>query len=208
MLHDSLCDLLATGPSNHEKHLNKFFKICGMGCWRLDLVTCSRLILVAKNACFAQIGLYSRQFSKLFSFPCITCLFIVLSASPSSKITIFSHKTSIFFINPSSIFKKRYGFSLILKVFYVSSPRFLGFCVFVEIWKYDVRIWLSMFCWVLFMGFVGFVSIMLIIHVLHVCFSFLCIIPYLCRVVYIMSMIKCLIDVFLCLFGFHGIQWV
>ena len=54
---------------NHEKHLNKIFKICGMGFWRLDLVTCSRLILVVKNACFAQKGLYSRQFSKTIQFP-------------------------------------------------------------------------------------------------------------------------------------------
>ena len=109
--------------------------------WRLNLATCSWLIPVAKNACFAQIGLNPRKISKNFSFfPRILWLFIVLSASPSSKTTIFTHKTSIFFINPSPIFKKKYGFSLILKAFHVSSPGFLGFCVFVEIWKYDVRI--------------------------------------------------------------------
>ena len=56
------------------------------------------------------------------------------------------------------------------------------------------------------MGFVGFGSIMPNIHVFHVCFLFLCIIPYLCCVVHIMSMIKCLIDVFLCFYGFHDIQ--
>ena len=58
------------------------------------------------------------------------------------------------------------------------------------------------------MGFVGFDSIMPIIYVLHVCFSFLCIIPCLCCVVHIMFMIKCLIDVFMCFYGFHGIQWL
>ena len=58
------------------------------------------------------------------------------------------------------------------------------------------------------MSFVGFVSMMPIIHVLLVCFSFLCIIPCLCCVVHIMSMIKCLVDVFLCFCGFHGRQWV
>ena len=56
------------------------------------------------------------------------------------------------------------------------------------------------------MGFVGFVSIMLILHGLHVCASFFCIILCLCCVVHIMFMIKCLLDVFVCLFGFHGIQ--
>ena len=55
------------------------------------------------------------------------------------------------------------------------------------------------------MGFVGFGSIIPNIHVFHVCFLFLCIIPYLCCVVHIMSMIKCLIDVFLCFYGFHDI---
>ena len=91
---------------------------------------------------FCTNGVKSKiVFKNLLVFPRITCYFIVLSTSPSSKTTIFTHKTSIFFINPSPIFKKMYGFSLILKVFHVSSLRFLGFCVFVEIWKYDVRIW-------------------------------------------------------------------
>ena len=99
---DSLCDLLATGPSNHEKHLNKFFKICGMGFWRLDLVTCSRLILVAKNACFAQIGLYSRQFSKTIQFPlhhvlvhCLVCLSLFQNHNFLSQNLHFLHQSFI-----------------------------------------------------------------------------------------------------------------
>ena len=56
------------------------------------------------------------------------------------------------------------------------------------------------------MGFLGFVSIMPILHVLHVCVSFSCIVPCLCCVVHIMFMIKHLLDVFVCLFGFYGIQ--
>ena len=57
------------------------------------------------------------------------------------------------------------------------------------------------------MSFVGFVSIMLILHVLHVCASFFFfIIVCLCCGVHIMFMIKCLLDVFVCFFGFHGIQ--
>ena len=56
------------------------------------------------------------------------------------------------------------------------------------------------------MGFVGFGSMLPIIHVFHVCFSFLGMIPCMCYVVHIMPMVKCLIDIFLCLCGFHGIQ--
>ena len=63
MLHNSHHDLLASGPSSRKKQLEKFFKFCHIGFWRLDLVTCSQLILVAKNTCFAQIGLNPRQFS-------------------------------------------------------------------------------------------------------------------------------------------------
>ena len=72
-------------------------------------------------------------FKNFLVFPRIMCTLIVLSASPSPKTSIFTHKTSIFFINPSSIFKKRNGFSLIFNVFQVSSPSFLGFFVYVEI---------------------------------------------------------------------------
>ena len=56
------------------------------------------------------------------------------------------------------------------------------------------------------MGFVGFVSIMPILHALHVCASFSCIVPCLCCVVHIMLMINHLLDAFVCLFGFYGIQ--
>ena len=55
------------------------------------------------------------------------------------------------------------------------------------------------------MGFVGFVSLILILHALHVCSSFLCIILcfVLCCVVHTIFVIKCLLDVFVCIFGFH-----
>ena len=52
------------------------------------------------------------------------------------------------------------------------SPWFLGFWVFVWIWKYDVEYGLWIFCWVWCLGFIGFGSMMLIVHALHVCFSF------------------------------------
>ena len=81
MLRNSLHDLLASRPSNRKKHLVKFFKIYHTGFWWLDLATCSRLILVTKNTCFAQIGLNSRQFSKTFQFSLASCV-VSLSCPP------------------------------------------------------------------------------------------------------------------------------
>ena len=138
MVRDSLRDLLTSGLPSREKHLDNFFKICVTGFWRLDMATCSQLIPVAKNACFAQIGLYSRQFSKTFQF------FLASRACSLSYPPLPLPKPPFSLTKPpisSSIFKKRYEFSLILKVFHVSSPRFLGFCVYVKIWKYNYWIW-------------------------------------------------------------------
>ena len=53
------------------------------------------------------------------------------------------------------------------------------------------------------MGFVVFVSIM---PILHVCASFSFIVPCLCCVVHITFLIQHLLDVFVCLFGFYGVQ--
>ena len=53
LFRDSFRNLLASGPSSHEKYLDKFWEICHTSFWQLDLATCSRLNLVAKNACFA-----------------------------------------------------------------------------------------------------------------------------------------------------------
>ena len=98
-----------------------------------------------ENCGFCTTRIKSKTIFKNFLvFPRIMCTLIVLSTSPSPKISIFTHKTSIFFTNPSSIFKKRYGFSLIFNLFQVSRPSFLGFCVYVEICKYGCWIW---FCW-------------------------------------------------------------
>ena len=55
------------------------------------------------------------------------------------------------------------------------------------------------------MGFVGFYSMMLIIHAFHVCLSFFSIILCLCCVVHIIPMAKCLVDIFLCFCGLHGL---
>ena len=105
---------------------------------------------------FCTLRVIFRAVFKNFSFfPRISWLFIILFAPPSAKINVFTHKHYILFIISSSIFEKRYGFCLFLNVFHVSSLRFLGFCVCVEIWKYDDWIWftdvlLSLlygFCW-------------------------------------------------------------
>ena len=70
----------------------------------------------------------------------------------------------------SSIFKKRYRFSLIFNLFQVSSLSFLRFGVYVEIWLLNMGFWC--FWWVWYMGFVGFHNIMFF---LHVCSSYSCI---------------------------------
>ena len=142
MVRDSLHDLLASRLPNREKHFRQIFQnLCHgiLATWPGDLFaahsSCEKCMFCTNRFIFKKV------FINFSIFPLITCLFIVLFASSSSKTTNFSHKTSNFFINPSSIFKKRYEFSIILKVFHVSSPRFLGFCVYVEIRKYDDWIW-------------------------------------------------------------------
>ena len=107
----SLHDFLTGGPSNHEKHLDKFFKNFVTSVWWLVLATCTRLVSIAKNMCFALLG----QVLKLFSFPSnifycsLSCPFISLSNS-----LCFSQKPPLFFIISTSILKKRYGFSYFL----------------------------------------------------------------------------------------------
>ena len=133
-LHRRFRDSLAGKPSNHEKDLDKIFKILFKGFWWLILTTCSRVNWVAKIVCFAQIGLNLRQFSKNFQFSLISrahTLYCLPLPLPKPQFS-------------SSIFKNRYEFSLIFNVFQDSSPSFLGFCIYVEIWKYGCWIW---FCW-------------------------------------------------------------
>ena len=140
-------------------------------------------------------------------FPHITCPHFVSSSSFSHKTSIVTHKTSIFFFNPSSIFKKRYGFSIIFNVFQVSSPSFSWIlCLYwdMEIWSLNME--LMMFWWVWYMGFVGFVGIMLILHVYMLVLHFYALYFDLCCVVHNMFMIKCLLDVFVCFFGLHWVQ--
>ena len=97
-----------------------------------------------ENLVFYTMRVIIRAVLKNFSFfPRISWLFIILSILPSFKITVFTHKTSIFSLISSPIFKKRYGFCFFLTVFHISCPRFLGLCVFHDICEYNVWIWFS-----------------------------------------------------------------
>ena len=129
-----------------------------------------------KNCVCCTNKVKSQTVVKNFSvFPCITCPHFVSSSSSSHKTSIVTHKTSIFFFNPSSIFKKRYGFSINYNVFQVSSPSFSWIlCLYwdMEIWSLNME--LMMFWWVWYMGFVGFVGIMLILHVYMLGFVLCC----------------------------------
>ena len=127
-IHNSLRDLLVSGPSSHEKHLDKIFKILPRDFGDLFASQTSR-----ENHVFCTNMAKSKTIFKNFSvFSHIMCILIVLSASLSPKTSIFNHKTSIFFINPSSIFKNRYEFSLIFNIFQVFYPSFFGFCIMLR----------------------------------------------------------------------------
>ena len=104
---------------------------------------------------------------------------------------------NLHFLHQSS--RKGMGFLLFSMYFKFLALVFLDF---VYMLRYGNMI-LLMFWWVRYMGFVG---IMLILHVLHVCSSFLCIVLCFVLFVHAMFMIKCLLDVFVCLFGFHWVQ--
>ena len=153
-------DFLTSGLLSREKHLRQIFQKFCQGILATHVGNLLATHSSRENHVFCTNRFKSMTVFKNFSvFPHITPTHFVLSASPSSKTSIFSHKTSIFFINSSSIFKKMFGFSIISKVFHVSIPRFLGFCVYVEIWKYDDWIW---FCWCFF-GFDVWVLLVLLV---------------------------------------------
>ena len=61
-------DFLTSRLSSGEKHLEKFSNFWFLGFSRLVLTTCTRLGSVAKIACFAYWGLFSRSFSNTFHF--------------------------------------------------------------------------------------------------------------------------------------------
>ena len=52
-IRDSPRNLIVSGPSNREKHLEKIFKILFKGFWQLILATCSRVNPVTKILFFA-----------------------------------------------------------------------------------------------------------------------------------------------------------
>ena len=148
-------------------------------------------------------------FKKLFSFPLHHMLFSLSCKPlplPKPPFSLTKPPFSSSILHQSS--RKGMDCLLFSKYFMFLALDFLDFVFLLRFEIMLLEYGLLMFCWVWCMGFVGFGSIILIIHVLHVCFSFLCIIPWLCYVVHIMSMIKCFIDIFLCFCGFNGIQWL
>ena len=154
MLGDSRRDLLTSRTSNHEKHLENFFKICHMGFWRLALATCLRLTPVAKNLCYAQWGLFSRQFSKTFQFSLAYC---DCSLSPFFKITMFTHNTFIFSLISLPIFKKSMGYVSFSMYFTSLALDFLD-CVSLMISTNMIfEYGFLTFCWDCCVGFVGYV---------------------------------------------------
>ena len=97
-----------------------------------------------ENRVFCTIRVFFRTgFKNVSFFLRISWLFIFLSVFPSFKITVFTHKLSIFFLTSSPIFKKKYGFCFFLNVFHISCLRFLELGVFDNICEYDA--WISVF---------------------------------------------------------------
>ena len=129
LFHNSL-----TGrTSNREKHLENFSKIflsvLATGPGDLHATWFNR-----ENRVFYTMRAFFWTGFKNFSFfPRILRLFILLSAFASFKITVFTHKISIFSFTSSSIFKERYGFCFFLNIFYISCHIPLGLCVSVDI---------------------------------------------------------------------------
>ena len=106
-------DLLASGCPSRKKDLDKIFKILYKGFWWLVLATCSWVIWVAKNACFAQIGLNLKQFfKKLFSFPRITCITLcLLHLSLSQNCYFYSQNLHFLLQSPPNLQEKVLVFS-------------------------------------------------------------------------------------------------
>ena len=141
-----LRDLLASGPSSHEKHLEIFFKICHMGFWRLDLVTCSRLILVAKNT-FCTNWVKSKTVFKNFSvFLRITCYFISCPPLhlPKPPFSLTKPPFSSSIIPQTS--RKGTGFLLFSKYFMFLALDFLDFVFLLRFENMMLEYGLLMFC--------------------------------------------------------------
>ena len=171
------------------------------------LATRSQVKPATKFPCFAKIGLNLKQFSKTFQL------------SLASHAHTLSYPPLPLLKPPLSLRKTTFSSSIL----HQSSRKGMGFLLFSMYFKFLALVFLDFvymlrngnmvveygFVDVLMSRIYGFCSfffgIMLILHVLHVCSSFLCIVLcfVLCCVVHTMFMIKCLLAVFVCLFGFH-----
>ena len=92
-----------------------------------------------ENRVFCTMRAFFRTGFKIFSFfPRISRLFILLSAFPSFKTIVFTHKISIFSFTSSPIFKERYRFCFFLNIFYILAIYLLD-SVFLLISVYLMR---------------------------------------------------------------------
>ena len=164
-----------SGSPSREKDLEKFFKILHKGFWQLILATCSQVIWVVKNACFAQIRLNLRQFlKKLFSFPRITCKPLCLfRLSLSQNCHFHSQKLHFSLQSFLNLQEKVWVFNFFHSISSLK-PSFSWICCLywdMDIWLMNMGFWC--FCWVWYMGFVEFHSIMLVLHVYTTCLCIL-----------------------------------
>ena len=161
-------DSLANQSPSRKKCLENFSKSGFLGFSRLILATCSWMeALVARvTQKFSRLPLrlprewnfqswktlrqnlqnFVLGVSRLVLATClwlglITKIYILLSAFPSFKTIVFTHKISIFSFTSSPIFKERYGFCFFLNIFYISCHILLGLCVSVDICVSDAWIW-------------------------------------------------------------------
>ena len=197
IFHGSLHDFLAGGPSSREKHLNKFFQFFSQGFWRLvrdSFQSRKSCVLRFKNSLLKK---------KKISFPSfILTIHCLVHSSLSHKLTVFLTKIHQF--SSSSLLqtsRKGMGFLFFLKHFMFITFDFLIFELLLRFEKCVVRIWVEFILLSLLNGCCWYWSNDACFTYFHVCFSFLSSISWLCCVVHIIPMVKCLVDIFLCFWG-------
>ena len=108
-------DSLASRPSSCEKHLENFSKFCLWMFWRLDLESCWRLTLVAKNTCLAKTGAIFKSFSVFPRSFCDCSLSLSTVSFPNAQCNPFQTPLLLHFFSKSS----RKGMGLLFLTSYV-----------------------------------------------------------------------------------------
>ena len=180
-----------------------FSKFCHKGFGDLFVTHISR-----KNRVFCTLRIVFKNFSV---FPWTFWLFIVLSVHLSHKLTVFSLKIHHF--SSSSLLqtsRKGMGFLFFSKYFMFIAFDFLifEFLLRFENMMFEYGLGNFFFLLSLLYGFCWSWLYDAYFTCFHAYFSFLSCIFCWCYVVHIISMVKCLIGIFLYSWGFHGIQWL